>query len=106
MSNSKHKQHSTITRASTISAKLASMAATATSSKESLPSDGGSTDPVTKNDLETLLGKQRDSFKADMASLMQESMESLKLAVDSLGQQVTLFNSRLAKTEALVGENF
>lgn len=106
MSNVKQKQPSTATRASSISAKLANMAATASASKEDLPTDGGSINPVTKNDLEALLSKQRESFKADMAVLMQESTESLKVAVDSLGLQVAQFNSRLSKTEAVVGDNF
>ena len=67
---------------------------------------GGHSDPITKIDLEALFNKQRDSFKADMAILIQQSTESLKQSVDSLGQQVTSFNNRLTKTEVLVDENF
>lgn len=66
----------------------------------------GHSDPVTKSDIEDLLNKQHDSFKADIVILIQQSTESLKQSVDLLGQQVTAFNSRLTKTEVLVGENF
>jgi len=62
--------------------------------------------PVTRGDLEALLSKQRDSFKSDMARLIQESTDSLERSVNSLGQQVASFNSRLNKTEVVVGENF
>lgn len=38
--------------------------------------------------------------------MINESTESLKSSVDSLGQQVSSFNSRLTRTEILAGENF
>lgn len=41
-----------------------------------------------------------------MAILIKQSTESLKLSVDSVGQQVTSFNNHLTKTEVLVGGNF
>lgn len=55
MSNSKHKQSTTATRASSISAKLANMAAAASTGSEQLPADSGSRAAVTKKDLEALL---------------------------------------------------
>lgn len=83
-----------------ISAKLAKMARNANSTSN----DEGSW--ITKSDLEALLNDQRESFKADVATLIRESTESLKSSVDSQGQQVASFNSRLTQTEALAGENF
>ena len=82
--------------------------ATTAASERSNPGDNGAnsrdhSDPVTKTDLEALLDKQHDSFKTDMAILIQQSTESLKQSVDSLGQQVTSFNSRLTKTGVLAG---
>lgn len=72
------KPPSVTTRAASISAKLASMAA-ATTSELSNPglmdvgaACGDYSDPVTKSDLEALFNKQRDSFKADMAILIQQ----------------------------------
>ncbi|KAG7472971.1 hypothetical protein JOB18_014765 [Solea senegalensis] len=67
---------------------------------------GGNSDPVPLMDLEALFCKQRDSFKANMAILIQQSTESLMQSVDSLGQQVTSFNHRLTNTEVVVSENF
>ncbi|KAG7453727.1 hypothetical protein JOB18_035814 [Solea senegalensis] len=66
----------------------------------------GHSDPVTMIDLEALFCKQCDSFKADMAILIQQSTESLMQSVDSLGQQVTSFNNRLTNTEVVGSENF
>jgi len=107
MNNSKQKQ-STRTWASPTSPKLAaSLAAASLEGRERVPTDSGSNaEPVTKNHLEALLNRQRDSFKSDMAILIQQSTDSLKLAVDSLSQQVSSFNNHLTKTEALVGDNF
>ncbi|KAG7506603.1 hypothetical protein JOB18_010447 [Solea senegalensis] len=102
-------QSSVTTRAASISAKLASIAAAAT---PELPGpgggsagSGGNSDPITMMDLEALFCKQRDSFKADMAILIQQSTESLMQSVDSLGQQVTSFNNCLSNTEVVVSEN-
>lgn len=81
------------------SAKLANMAKEAKSGKSN-------DSPITKSDLEALLNDQRESFKTDVAALINKSTESLKSLVDSLGQQVSSFNSRLAQTEVLAGENF
>lgn len=81
-------------------------AASFTSSEPTPSSSGKADEPVTKMDLEALLNKQRDSFKADMVILMQQSTESLKGSVDSLGQQLKSFNDRLNQTEVIVGENF
>ncbi|KAI4804822.1 hypothetical protein KUCAC02_026435 [Chaenocephalus aceratus] len=96
MSKGKQKQPSTsttqTTRAATTAAKIAANMAAAC--------------PVTKGDLEALLSKQSDSFKSDMARLLKESTDSLERSVNSLGQQVASFNSRLDKTEVVVGENF
>lgn len=43
---------------------------------------------------------------AIMAILIQQSTESLKQFVNSLGQQVKSFNNRLTNTEVLAGESF
>ena len=95
MTKGKQKQPSTsttqTTRAATTTAKIAANMAAACL--------------VTKGDLEALLSKQSDSFKSDMARLIQESTDSLERSVNSLGQQVASFNSRLDKTEVVVGEN-
>lgn len=105
-SESKH-QPTAETRAASISAKLASMAASERSDWEGSGADSGvHSDPVTKMDPVTLFNKQHDSFKADIAVLIHQSPESLKQSVDSLGQQVSSFNNRLTKTEVLAGENF
>ncbi|KAI4810667.1 hypothetical protein KUCAC02_013605 [Chaenocephalus aceratus] len=96
MSKGKQKQLSTSTtqstRSATTAAKIAANMAAAC--------------PVTKGDLEALLSKQSDSFKSDMAKLLKESTDSLERSVNSLGQQVASFNSRLDKIEVVVGENF
>ena len=112
MSSSKSKHQlttATTTQAASISAKLASMATAASerSDPECSGADSvGHLDPVTRTDLEALLNKQRDSFKADMAILIQQSTQSLKQSVDSLGEQVMSFHNHLTKTEVLAGENF
>ncbi|CAJ1050763.1 hypothetical protein KUCAC02_026435 [Xyrichtys novacula] len=99
---------SVTTRATSISAKLARKAATV----QKLPdpgerrADSDPADPVTRLDLEALFNKQRDCFIADVAILIQQSTESLKQSVETLGQQMMSFNTRLTKTEVVVGENF
>ena len=57
-------------------------------------------------DLEALLTRQRDNFKADITELINQATASLKTSVDSLGEQLKTFNDRLTKTETTVGENF
>lgn len=92
MSNLKQKTLSMArtTRAASASAKLAAMFATAAEPDESggthTPT-AGTSDPVTKNDMEALLNKHCDSF--NVAALIQQATESLKQSVDSLRQQVT-----------------
>ncbi|CAJ1062857.1 LINE-1 type transposase domain-containing 1 [Xyrichtys novacula] len=63
-------------------------------------------DPVTRSDLESLLDKQRETFKLDVATLIKKSADSLKASVESLGQQLQSFDGRLTKTETLAGDNF
>lgn len=83
-----------------VSAKLANMA------REAKWTGKNDDSPITKSDLEALLNDQRECFKTEVAALINESTESLKSSVDSLGQQVSSFNSRLTRTEVLAGENF
>lgn len=60
--------------------------------------------PIIKSDLEALHNDQRQRL-ADVAALINDSPESLKSSVDSLGQQVLPFNSHLTQIEVLAGEN-
>uniref|UniRef100_A0AAV2LQW5 L1 transposable element RRM domain-containing protein n=2 Tax=Knipowitschia caucasica TaxID=637954 RepID=A0AAV2LQW5_KNICA len=96
-------QNPPLTRAASSVAKL-----TTSSGDEILPdaNQPSAADPVTKYELESLLNKLRDSFKEDMATLVNESTQSLKQSVSQLGQQVASFNTRLTQTEVTVGENF
>ena len=66
----------------------------------------GESEPVTIQQLASLLEIHRTSMKEDMAMLIQASFQPLQSSMDALRGDVSSFNKRLTATETIVGENF
>lgn len=107
MSNSMQKQvHPSApptTRATaSIAGKLAVMAAASNSEKQATAETFES---VSMDQLISGLTKQCISIREDISVLIQESFGPLQSSVNALRETVDGFQSRLAATESVVGEN-
>ncbi|XP_014873801.1 E3 ubiquitin-protein ligase SMURF2-like [Poecilia latipinna] len=70
------------------------------------PGESKCGDPVSMSQLVTELSKQRNNFKEDVATLIQESIRPLQASVDGLRDEVGSFQGRLVAAESLAGDNF
>lgn len=78
-------------------------------SSTALTSDDASLDanePVTMQQLSTLLENHHAKMKEDITMLVNTLSESLQASVDALQRAVSSFNKLLTETEVIVGENF
>ncbi|KAK9535992.1 hypothetical protein VZT92_005817 [Zoarces viviparus] len=63
-------------------------------------------EPVTMQQLSSLLENHRTGMKDDMTALIQTSSQSLHVSMDALRGDMIAFNKRLIEMETIVGENF
>ncbi|KAG7458357.1 hypothetical protein JOB18_005825 [Solea senegalensis] len=71
-----------------------------------LPVRGDATDTISMSQLVAELAKQRAGLKNDVSGLIQESLKPLQTTMDALRDTVGSFQTRLAATETIAGENF
>lgn len=108
MSNSKQKQSQppappTTRATASIAGKLSAMAASSNLEKQAMTE---TCESVSMAQLISELSKQRISIREDISVLIQESIAPLQSSVNALRETVDGFQSRLAATESLAGENF